>query len=336
MTRIRRLSALVAVFVALSVFSMAAAAQAAKSEQDAKEMLSAVVRVKMKAVSGARSSANLGSTREGTGVVIDAAGHIVTIGYIVIEADSIEVTTQEGRTVPATLVGYDHATGFGLLRATLPLDAKPMPLGEAGSLQVRESVMILPAGGPEAASFAYVVSKRAFAGSWEYLLDTAIFTSPPTPKWAGAALVNRDGELVGVGSLLVRDSMEPGTPLPGNMFVPIDGLKPILADLIAKGRRAEPPRPWLGLSTEQAQGRLFVTRVSPEGPADRAGIRPGDIVIGVGADPVKSHEELYHKMWGLGSAGVEVPLRVLQGADVREVKLHSIDRFQYFKERPTY
>jgi len=336
--QIPHLSTLVAVLVALLllVFSLAAAAQAAKSEQDAKEMLSAVVRVKMKAVSGARSSANLGSTREGTGVVIDAAGHIVTIGYIVIEADSIEVTTQEGRTVPATLVGYDHATGFGLLRATLPLDAKPMPLGEAGSLQVREPVMILPAGGPEAASFAYVVSKRGFAGSWEYLLDTAIFTSPPTPKWAGAALVNHDGKLVGVGSLLVRDSMEPGTPLPGNMFVPIDGLKPILADLIAKGRRADPPRPWLGLSTEQAQGRLFVTRVSPEGPADRAGIRPGDIVIGVGADPVKSHEELYHKMWGLGAAGVEVPLRVLQGTDVREVKVHSIDRFQYFKERPTY
>jgi len=335
---LRHVTALVAVLVALLllVFSMAAAAQAATPEQEAKEMLSSVVRVKMKAVPGARSSANLGDTREGTGVVIDARGHILTIGYIVIEADAIEVTTHAGRTVPAALVGYDHATGFGLLRATLPLEAKPMPLGEAASLQLREPVMILPAGGPEAVSFAYVVSKRAFAGSWEYLLDTAIFTSPPTLKWAGAALVNHDGKLVGVGSLLVRDSVEPGTPLPGNMFVPIDGLKPILDDLIAKGRRGEPARPWLGLATEPAQGRLFVTRVSPEGPADRAGIRPGDIVIGVGADPVKTHEELYRKMWGLGAAGVDVPLRVLQGAEVHEVKVHSIDRFEYFKERPTY
>ena len=309
---------------------------ATKPDQEAEAMLASVVRVKMKAIAGARSNASLGDTREGSGVVIDDQGHIVTIGYIVIEADAIEVVTQEGRTVPATLIGYDHATGFGLLRATVPLEAKPMPLGEAGSLEVREPVMILPAGGREAASFAYVVSKRAFAGSWEYLLESAIFTSPPTLKWAGAALVNREGKLVGVGSLLVRDAAEPGTVLPGNMFVPIDILKPILSDLIANGRRAGSPRPWLGLATEQLQGRLFVTRVSPDGPADKAGIHAGDIVIGIGGESVKTHEALYGKLWGLGAAGVEVPLRLLQGADVREVKVRSIDRFEYFKERPTY
>lgn len=309
---------------------------AAKSEKETEEMISAVVRVKMKAIAGARSNASLGSTREGTGVVIDDKGHIVTIGYIVIEAESIEVTTQDGRTLPATLAGYDHATGFGLLRSTVPLKVKPMPLGDPGQLEVRDPVMILPAGGREAASFAYVVSRRGFAGSWEYMLDSAIFTSPPTPQWAGAALVDRDGKLVGVGSLLVRDTVEPGSPLPGNMFVPVDILKPILSDLIARGRRAGSPRPWLGLATEAAQGRLFVTRVSPDSPADRAGIRAGDILLGVGAEPVKTHEELYRKLWSMGSAGVDVPLRVLQGAEMRDLKLRSIDRFEYFKERPTF
>jgi S1-C subfamily serine protease len=308
----------------------------AKSEKDAEEMISAVVRVKMKAIAGARSNSSLGSTRDGTGVVIDEKGHIVTIGYIVIEADSIEVTTEDGRTVPATLVGYDHATGFGLLRSTVPLKVKPMTLGDPAQLEVRDPVMILPAGGREAATFAYVVSRRSFAGSWEYMLDSAIFTSPPTMQWAGAALVDRDGKLVGVGSLLVRDTIEPGSPLPGNMFVPVDILKPILPDLIAKGRRAGSARPWLGLATESAQGRLFVTRVSPDSPADRAGIRAGDILLGVGAEAVKNHEELYNKMWSIGPAGVDVPLRVLQGADVRDVKVHSIDRFEYFKEKPTY
>jgi serine protease Do len=307
-----------------------------KPDQEAAAMLSSVVRVKMKAIDGARSNASLGDAREGSGVIIDGKGHIVTIGYIVIEADAIEVTTHEGRTVPATLVGYDHATGFGLLQASMPLEAKPMPLGESASLDVREPVMILPAGGREVASFAYVVSKRAFAGSWEYMLENAIFTSPPTLKWAGAALVNREGKLVGVGSLLVRNAAEPEAVLPGNMFVPIDMLKPILADLIANGRRAGPPRPWLGLATEPAQGRLFVTRVSPDGPADKAGIHAGDIVIGIGGESVKTHEALYGKLWGLGVAGVEVPLRLLQGADVREIKVRSIDRFEYFKERPTY
>lgn len=314
----------------------AQAADAVKPDKEAEEMISAVVRVKMKAIAGARSSSNLGSMREGTGVVIDEEGHILTIGYIVVEAESIEVTTQDGRTLPATLVGYDHATGFGLLQATVPLKVKPMPLGDATRLEVRDPVMILPAGGRDAATFAYVVSRRSFAGSWEYLLDSAIFTSPPTLQWAGAALVDREGKLVGVGSLLVRDTVEPGSPMPGNMFVPVDILKPILPDLIARGRRAGTPRPWLGLATEAAQQRLFVTRVSPGGPAERAGIRQGDILLGLGDAPVRTHEDLYRKLWSLGPAGVEVPLRVLQGADVRELKVRSIDRFEYFKERPVY
>ena len=308
----------------------------AQSDKAAQEMISAIVRVKMKAIAGARSNSSLGSTREGTGVVIDEQGHIVTIGYIVIEAESIEITTLDGRTLPANLVGYDHATGFGLLRSTVPLDVKPMPLGDPERLEVRDPVMVLPAGGREAASFAYVVSRRGFAGSWEYLLESAIFTSPPTLQWAGAALVDREGKLVGVGSLLVRDTVEPGSPMPGNMFVPVDILKPILSDLIARGRRAGAPRPWLGLATEAAQGRLFVTRVSPDSPAALAGVRPGDILLGVGAESVKTHEELYRKMWSMGPAGVDVPLRVLQGGDVRDLKVRSIDRFEYFKERPTY
>ena len=305
-------------------------------EREAEEMLGAVVRVRMKAIANARSNTTLGPNREGTGVVIDERGHIVTIGYIVVEADSIEITTQDERTVPATLIGYDHASGFGLLRAGAPLGVKPMPLGQAADLATREPVMVLPAGGREAASLAYVVAKRKFAASWEYLLESAIFTAPATSQWAGAALVSREGKLVGIGSLYVRETLEGGSQVPGNMFVPIDLLKPILADLIEKGRRSGPARPWLGLATEELQGHLLVTRVSPEGPADKAGVRSGDIVVGVGADPVKSHEELYRRVWGLGAAGVEVPLKILQGADVRELRLRSIDRFQYFKEKPVY
>jgi S1-C subfamily serine protease len=180
-----------------------------------------------------------------------------------------------------------------------------------------------------------VVAKRKFAASWEYLLDTAIFTSPPTMQWAGAALVSREGKLLGIGSLYVRETAE-GAQAPGNMFVPIDLLKPILPDLIEKGRRSGPARPWMGLATEELHGHLMVTRVSPDGPADRAGIRDGDIVVGVGREPVTSQEEFYRKVWALGAAGVEVPLKVLQGVDMRDLRLRSIDRFQYFKEKPVY
>jgi serine protease Do len=309
--------------------------QQSQVERDAEDVLAAIVRIKMTAIPNARSNTTLGASREGTGVVIDERGYIVTIGYIVIEADAIEITTQDDRTFPATLVGYDHASGFGLLRSSAPLGVKPMPMGKADDLAQREPVMVLPAGGRDAATLAYVVAKRKFAASWEYLLDTAIFTSPPTLQWAGAALVSREGKLVGIGSLFVRETID-GAQAPGNMFVPIDLLKPILGDLIEKGRRSGPARPWLGLATEEMHGHLLVTRVSPDGPADKAGIRNGDIVLGVGRDPVTSHEELYRKVWGLGAAGVDVPLKMLQGVDTRDLKLRSIDRFQYFKEKPVY
>ncbi len=304
-------------------------------EKQADELLGSVVRVKARALPDARSNATLGPLREGSGVIIDDRGYVLTIGYLVIEADAIEVTTADGKTSPATLAGYDHATGFGLLRAALPLGAKPIDLGASAELTLREPVMVAPHGGREFVNLAYVMSKRQFAGSWEYLLDSAIFTSPPTLAWAGSALISREGKLVGIGSLLVRDSEEPGTPLPGNMFVPIDLLKPILADLIDQGRVSGPPRPWLGMATEELQGRLFVTRVSPDAPADKAGVRRGDIVVGVGADAVTTHVELYHKLWSLGPAGIDVPLKVLQGASVKEIKVHSIDRTEYFRAKPT-
>jgi serine protease Do len=305
------------------------------SGKQADELLGSVVRVKTRALPDARSNATLGSSREGSGVIIDDRGHILTIGYLVIEADAIEVTTAEGKTSPATLAGYDHATGFGLLHATLPLGAKPIDLGASAELTLREPVMVAPFGGRESLNLAYVISKRQFAGSWEYLLESAIFITPPTLAWAGSALISREGKLVGIGSLLVRDSEEAGTPLPGNMFVPIDLLKPILGELIDKGRVSGPPRPWLGMATEEVQGRLFVTRVSPQAPADEAGVRRGDIVMGVGAEAVTTHAELYRKIWSLGPAGTEVPLTLLQGASVKEIKVRSIDRTDYFRAKPT-
>jgi S1-C subfamily serine protease len=304
-------------------------------EQRIADTLSAVVRVRMRAVPDARSNATLGPTREGSGVVIEP-DYVLTIGYLVIEPDAIEVTAVTGRTLPATLAGYDHASGFGLLKVQGDLQVKPIVLGDSAAAKVREPMIVVPFGGREAASLAYVMSRRQFAGSWEYLLDSAIFTSPPTMTWAGAALVNRELRLVGVGSLLVGNAEDPAAPQPGNMFVPVDLLKPILADLKANGRAAGPQRPWLGVNTEEVQGRLLVSRVQPEGPAARAGLRRGDVIVGVADVAVKTHADLYRKLWSLGAAGVEVPLKVLQDGDVRELKVKSIDRFEYFKGRQTY
>ena len=304
--------------------------------QDKREdTLNAVVGVSAKIQANARSAESLGTQRSGTGVLV-REGYVLTIGYLVIEAEAIQVTAADGRTLPATLAGYDHASGFGLLKLVGPSPGKPLSLGDSNALAEREPAMVVTAAAREAPSLVYVVSRRPFSGNWEYLLDSAIFTYPPVMDWSGAPLIGAGGELLGIGSLIVPDAGAPGTQSPGNMFVPVDLLKPILDDLIAKGRRNAPARPWLGVNADEFRGRLFVGRVSPGGPAERAGLKSGDIVLAVGDDEVSSLAEFYRRIWGRGAAGAEVPLKVLQGARVRDVTVRSIDRVDYFRPARTY
>jgi S1-C subfamily serine protease len=303
---------------------------------DAEKFFGAIVKVQARALPDARSVATLGAEREGTGIVIDKEGLILTIGYLIIEADEVRISDDRGHTLPAIVVGYDHASGLALVRPITPFEASPLPLGDSARLDESEPVLIVNYSGRSDVTLAYVVSRRLFTGSWEYMLDRAIFTSPPTLNWSGAALIGKDGSLLGVGSLILRDATDADPHLPGNMFVPIELLKPILPDLVKAGRRAGPARPWLGVAADEVQGRLLVTRVSPEGPADRAGVRSGDIILGVGSDAVHSQAEFYRKVWGRGAAGSEIPLRVLQDDDVHEVRIRSIDRFDYFRQKPTY
>ena len=311
-------------------------ATAKSAAPDAERFFQSIVKVRARAIPNARSSATLGQEREGSGVVIDDDGLVLTIGYLIVEADEVSLVDHKGRTLPARVVGYDHATGLGLVRAVVPLSAVPVAFGESGRLADREPVMVVNHAGADDVTLAYVVAKRQFTGNWEYLLDQAIFTSPPTLNWSGAALVSKELKLVGIGSLIVRETTMDGATQPGNMFVPIDALKPILADLVKTGRRAGPARPWLGVSADEVQGRLMVSRVSPEGPGDQAGIKVGDIILGVGGDTVRSQAEFYRKVWGRGGAGADIPLRVLQGVDINELAVHSIDRIEYFRPRTTY
>jgi S1-C subfamily serine protease len=307
-----------------------AAAQAPTLE----DLLSAVVKVKTYINPDAQTARNLGREREGSGIVIDQNGLVLTIGYLMVEAYAAEVQSGS-RTVPAQVVGYDHETGFGLLRTNEPLKVRPLALGKSADLNDRDPVLIASFGGAEMAAPAFVVAKREFAGNWEYLLDQAIFTAPPHPAWSGAALVSREGKLVGVGSLIVGDATGAGQHFPGNMFVPIDLLPPILGDLIADGRVSGPGRPWMGMATDEARGRLFVTRVTPGGPAEKAGIQPGDVVLGVKGEAPRTVADFYRKVWALGPAGVEVPLDVLQGQERRRVSIKSINRLDHLKLKST-
>jgi S1-C subfamily serine protease len=299
-------------------------------------VLDGVIRVATAVPASARSARTLGTQREGSGIVIDSEGLVLTIGYLLLDAEKVEVGLSDGRSFGAAIVAYDHDTGFGLLRASGKLGVTPIELGSSDALQVQDQVVVAAHGGERMAMPALVVSRRVFAGYWEYLLDNAIFTAPPHPSFGGAALLDTSGQLVGVGSLIVGDAAGPDHRLPGNMFVPIDRLKPILADLLDTGRASGPRRPWIGLSSEEVRGRLFVTRLAPGGPAEAAGIAAGDMIVGVGGEAVMGIADFYRKMWALGEAGVSVPLDVLRGTAVTSIPVRSADRHEWLRRDRSY
>lgn len=299
------------------------------------ELVSAVVRVKTFINPDGQTVQSLGREREGSGVVIDEDGLVLTIGYLMVEAHAAAVTTNAGRTVPATIVGYDHRTGFGVLKTIEPLKLKPFAFGRSADIKERDPVLIASFGGPDMVSAAFVAAKREFAGNWEYLLDEAIFTTPPHPAWSGAALISREGKLIGIGSLIVGDAAGTGGGAPGNMFVPIERLPPILGDLIAEGRVSGPAHPWLGVAAEELRGRLTVSRVTPGGPAEAAGIRKGDEIVGVAGEAPRNLADFYRKVWAIGVAGATVPLDVQQGGDKRRIDVKSMNRLDHLKLKST-
>lgn len=312
----------------------AAAVASPEGERAARAVLDAidaVVRIRVKAVQDARSLRTLGREREGSGIQIAPSGLILTIGYLVLEADSIEVTDNTGKTVSATLAAYDHATGFGLVKPNFPLNTKGASLGDSGAVGETEKLVFATHGGKESASLATVVSRRRFAGYWEYLIDGAIFTAPPRGDHSGAALINREGKVVGIGSLIVADAAAPNRRFPGNMFVPVDLVKPIMAEVASAGTAREAARPWIGLSTQEVEGRLFVIRVQEDSPAAAAGLKTGDIILGIGGDKVATLEQFYKLLWSAGKPGTAIRLNVLQGTSVRDVDVRSIDRQDYIR-----
>jgi S1-C subfamily serine protease len=328
-----RLAALPAGVLAIACL-VAAHADAARAATSGS--LDGVVQITAYVPQEARTASSLGTERRGSGVVIDDSGLILTIGYLVVEAAEIEIEGAGAGPVPASIVAYDHETGFGLVRARSPLPLAPIPLGTSAGVRATQPLLVVSRAGELDAAGVYVVDRRDFAGYWEYLLEDAIFTAPPHAQFGGAALIDEAGRLVGIGSLLVNDAGLSDRPVPGNMFVPIDHLKPIMGDLLTRGRRADPARPWLGVTLEEHNGRVFVTRVSPDGPAAGAGLAENDVILGIDGVQVHGLMDFYRKLWDRGDAGVEVPLDVLKGIDVQPVPVRSGDRYRYLRLNPTY
>jgi serine protease Do len=287
----------------------------------------AVVGVQVTTAEGARSAETLGRQRSGSGVVIGADGLVLTIGYLLLEADTIQVRTQDNRTLPARAVGYDLATGFGLLKPLLPLrGVSPVALGTLKDAGTGDALMAATGGADGDVAMTQLVSKRSFSGYWEYHIETALFTSPPIGNHSGAPLFNQRGELLGIGSLFVGDVLGGAPRVPGNMFVPVDLLKPILAEMQKTGTSSASRRPWLGLTSAEQGGRVQVVRVAPGSPAQAGGIEAGDVVLAIDGARVATLEEFYKRLWAHANPDDEIVLTVLQGADIRTLKIKAVDR----------
>ena len=276
----------------------------------------------------ARTAASLGVEREGNGVAIDE-NHILTIGYIVIESESIEIGLSDGRRLPASLVGYDHTSGFGIIKSVVPLKLSPLKLGNSDNINSEQDLLVLPSPNRGAGSIVRSVSRRPFTGWWEYFVESPIYTTPPNGLWAGAPLLNENGEILGIGSLFVSEAV-PGISSPGNMSVPINLLKPILGDLISSGRRKSKIQPYLGISSDDSNDQVIVTRVSKGGPAFKAGIRPQDVIMTVNGSQVSDLKSFYEKVWKSGESGVVIELSVLRKGLIMTFNVKTVDRLDYF------
>ncbi|MEE8435706.1 MAG: S1C family serine protease [bacterium] len=318
--------------ILLALSTVQATAQpGGKTPATLEEISRSLVHLRAEIPASARTAKFLGQRREGNGVVIGDKGLILTIGYLILEANRIEVVTHQGKTFPARVVGYDPNSGFGLLSANVPLGVPALALGDSNRLAVKDPALVITAGKEDPIGAVQVVSVRTFAGYWEYLLEGAIFVSPPRRNYAGAALVDKTFHLVGIGSLFVQDSLRKGGKLPGNMFVPINRIKPVLSALIRTGGPGTPPKPWLGVNVAEQFGRLIVTRVSRDGPASASGLAAGDIILEIAGKKVDTLERFFRELWRQGKPGVSVRLKVLQGNTVKSVSVKSRDRSLHYR-----
>ena len=296
-------------------------------------LLEALVSVRSHVPDDAMSAGLLGTERTGHGIRLREDGLIVTIGYVVNEAEEIWITSQNGLAAPAFVVGNDFQSGLALIKPMIPFPGPVAEIGDPRTLGVGDPVLVASSGEADSQIIeAHVVAKQEFAGRWEYVLDEAIFTAPPHESWSGAALLDLTGRLCGVGSLVISGFDVNETRRTVNMFVPIGLLTPVIDEICERGRRATPPRPWLGMLVHDEDDELTVVGVYRNCPADKAGLRPGDIVLRVDDEPVHGLAHMFRTVWSLGNAGIDVPLLLLRNSELEETTIRSAERSEFLRK----
>lgn len=293
-------------------------------------VMQSVVAIQARTDDDANSARTLGQRRQGSGVVI-GPDLVLTIGYLLIEAQSVDLIDHQGRRVPAHVKAVDTVSGFGLVRSLVPLRLEPVPLGDSDAVKVPAKVLTLGQGEGELTELQ-VVSRKPFAGNWEYLLESPLMTLPAVNNWSGAGLFDEDGQLIGLGSLLVPDVFGDSKPMPGNLYVPLNELKPQLVELLRNGKRNGPAQSWLGISSQAVRGGgLMVQRVTPESPASQAGIQAGDVLVALQGRAIDNLPDFYRQLWTWGPAGSKLEITVKRLGQEKKIQITTGDRTQSMK-----
>jgi S1-C subfamily serine protease len=298
---------------------------------DLERVVRSVVGVRANVPADAFTAGALGTERSGSGVVIRDDGLVLTIGYLITEAESVWLISNDGRAVPGHALAYDQTTGFGLVQALGRLNLAAVPFGDSDAARIGDATILAASGGRERAIEAKLVGRQEFSGYWEYLLEEALYTAPAHPFWSGAALIGADGRLLGVGSLILQQGDGKGRRADMNMIVPIGLLPPILDDLLTLGRINQPPRPWLGVYVMEGEGGLIVGGLADGGPAERAGLRAGDRITGFGDEDVSDLATLWRRLWGAGAAGSAVRLRLSRDGSAMALRVTTADRAKFLR-----
>ena len=323
-------------FVTFLFFPSVAPAENLKNQkQILKKIFESIVNIDAKIPENARTSNTLGKLREGSGVVIDSK-NILTIDYLVLEAKEITIGLFNGKKIPGKLTGYDPITGFSIVSPIIPIELKPLKIGDSDKIDLDEKLYILPSQKQGPGSEVKLVSRRPFFGWWEYYLENPIYTFPKNQSWAGSALTNTKGEILGIGSLFIRDAISPDIFSPGNMFVPVNLLKPILQDLKKYGHRKSDLKPFIGLSPIENQGKIIVSRVSVDGPSDVAGIKKNDVIVSMNGNLIKSLQNFYLYLWNIGKSEALIDIIVFRDEKKIKFKVRSKDRMNYYVKSKTY
>jgi S1-C subfamily serine protease len=289
----------------------------------------AVVGIHVEVPSDRPSAATLGAERWGSGVLFDATGYALTVSYVLIDAARVDVVLRDGRKVEGKVAGLDLESGLGVIKLEGPGPWPAASLGDSTRMAVGDitGTVGMDEDGALIATPGTVKSIRAFAASWEYMLDRALFVAPYNSAFGGAALVDQTGAVVGITSLRLGEATYM------NLAIPIEQFLGDREELIAKGRvESRKPRPWLGLYTRETDDGLVVAGVSPIGPARSAGFRPGDRIVRVNGEEVSGQADFYRRLWR-GSAGQEVQLVVMRATRLEAITVRSVDRYRLFKPK---